>query len=141
MIWTKKIQLEVLSQWDLSGGGLGEHISSHSALECIWRFSSEPDRKKHHSFLQISSDFPLSISWISTSSGSLIGFRSQSWVFTWRDAAPTTCLTPAAYNIQHGMMDSKSQTPSVQCKQNAYKSRRPTPSPLTPITSVLDVEK
>lgn len=59
VICTKKIQLEVLSQWDLSGGGLGEHISSHSALECIWRLSSEPNRKKNHSFLQTSSDFPL----------------------------------------------------------------------------------
>lgn len=106
MIWTKKIQLEVLSQWDLSGGGLGEHISSHSAPECIWRFSSEPDRKKHHSFLQISSDFSLSISWISTSSGSVISFQSKSQIFPWRDAALITCLTPVAYNIQHSMMDS-----------------------------------
>lgn len=74
MIWAKKIQLEVLSQWDLSGGGLGEHRSSHSALECIWTLSSEPEGKKHHSFLQMSSDFPLSISWISKYSGSGISF-------------------------------------------------------------------
>lgn len=45
MTRTKRIQLEVLSQWGLSGGGLGEHISSHSVLEYIWRLSLEPGRK------------------------------------------------------------------------------------------------
>ena len=46
MIWTEKIQLAVLSRWDLSGGGLGGRRSSHSALECIWRLSSGPDQRE-----------------------------------------------------------------------------------------------
>lgn len=46
MIWTEKIQLAVLSRWDLSGGGLVGRRSSHSALECIWRLSSGPDQRE-----------------------------------------------------------------------------------------------
>lgn len=46
MIWTEKIQLAVLSRWDLSGGGLGGRRSSHSAPGCIWRLSSGPDQRE-----------------------------------------------------------------------------------------------
>lgn len=77
-----------------------EHRSSHSALECIWRLSSKPDKKKHHSFLQTLSDFPLSVSEISKYSGSGNSFSRQvTQIFTWWNTAVITWLTGVAYDI------------------------------------------
>lgn len=108
---------------------------------CSWMYLETFFRtcqKKHHSFLHVSSNFPLGISWISKNiqAVELVFKKSKKWIFIWRDTTLIIWLTPTAYNKQPSTMDSSHNYLRCSLSSHAHKSRRTNPLLLTSIWSI-----